>query len=81
MNFLKDIHSVLSKGSNKRVDFDSDAFTDEELTTMTGINKVQFTDLVSRTGNLKLKLCSTRQAVGMLLFKLRTGLSLRYITL
>ena len=38
MNFLKDIHSVLSKGSNKRVNFDSDAFTDEELTTMIDIN-------------------------------------------
>ena len=79
VDFLKDLHSVLSKSkdSNRYLNFDSDTFSSEDFKNLTGINKEQFKDLVSRVGTIRTKLCSANQAVGMLLFKLRTGLSLQ----
>ena len=79
VDFLKDLHSVLSKSkdSNRYLHFDSDIFSSEDFKNFTGIYKEQFKDLVSRVGTILTKLCSANQAFGMLLFKVRTGLSLK----
>lgn len=63
VNFQNDIYSVLSKESNKRLNLDSDTFSVEDLTNITDTNKAQYIYLVFRRGNIKIKLCSVRQAV------------------
>lgn len=80
VGILKDVHHVMSGTDNKRLNFDEESsFTDEDLFNLTGLNKSQFADFVLRADikPTKRSIGSLKQMVGMLLLKLRTGLSLR----
>lgn len=84
VGILKDVHHVMSGTDNKRLNFDEESsFTDEDLFNLTGLNKSQFADLVLRADikPTKRSIGRPKQMIGMLLLKLRTGLSLRYIIL
>ncbi|CAG2205757.1 unnamed protein product [Mytilus edulis] len=72
---------MVSHAKKKRLDFDDpNSLTDEDIVSLTGITKEQFEFLVSSVSKLKKSANrSPRTAIAILLVKLKTGLSHRYL--
>lgn len=58
-----------------KINFDNPTMTDTEYETLTGITKSNFDDVLEKTGLYTTRLRTARQALGVLLVKLRTNLS------
>ena len=68
--------SLLEKSESQRIDFDQPhLLSDNDYYTLTGLTEEQFNDLVSGISFERKRKYSVRQSVGILLTKLRTGVS------
>lgn len=63
------------KSESARVDFDNEFLNDEDYINLTGINKQYFETLCSEIHGMRRKKYSKKNVIGILLTKLRTGLS------
>ena len=73
---LKKCRELLSKSENKRLDFDNSiSLSDDDYFNLTGISKDQFDYICSMINGLRNSKYSVRTTIGVLLTKLRTGLS------
>ena len=69
------LRSLLVKACNSRIDFDDDNLDDEDYVSLTGITRDQFDNLMFQIKSLRKKKYSLRNSIGILLTKLRTGVS------
>ena len=73
---FKKCRELLSKSENKRLDFDNSiSLSDDDYFNLTGISKDQFDYTCSMINGLRNSKYSVRTTIGVLLTKLRTGLS------
>ena len=79
-HLLNELRKYAASSQQNRLSFDDlHGYSDDDLYNMTGLTKHQFEGLVGMVSSLKQsKLRSPRLAIGVLLLKLRTGLSQRY---
>lgn len=76
---LMDMRNVIGKDINKKLDFDSPLMSNNDYVTFTGITRSQFDEVFSVLDLRSSPLRTARQALGILLTKLRTGLSHRLL--
>ncbi|XP_062613816.1 uncharacterized protein LOC134275563 [Saccostrea cucullata] len=74
-DYLSQCRELLLKSESTRVDFDNESLNDEDYMNLTGINKQDFEALCSQIHGLRQKKYSKKTVIGILLTKLRTGLS------
>lgn len=81
VKLLENLRKSASVSTARRLSFDDlEDYTDTDLLYLTALKKHQFEELVEMVTTLKKsKLRSPRLAIGVLLVKLRTGLSQGYI--
>ena len=73
---LKKSRELLSKSENKRLNFDNSiSLSDDDYFNLTGVSIDQFDYIYSMIIGLRNSKYSVRTAIGVLLTKLRTGLS------
>ena len=79
-HLLNELRKYAASSQQKLLSFDDHhGYSDDDLYNMTGMTKHQFEVLVGMVSSLKQsKLRSPRLAIGVLLLKLRTGLSRKY---
>jgi len=66
--------------NNNKINSENVNMSDEQYYNVTGLDREQFNNLISIFKSMKKsKIRTPRQAVGMLLMKLRTGVSDRYM--
>ena len=78
LQLLNKTKELLLESSSRRLTFDNlDIFTNEDLVNLTGITKEQFLDLHSQIENeiRNTQTRSTETTLGILLFKLKSGVS------
>ena len=84
VKIIESVRNVAKTTNSKRLDFDHDkSMTDENYMVLTGLDRAQFDDLLtfvqeSKTRSSKNR--SKRTALGLLLVKLKTGLSNRMLS-
>lgn len=77
VELIEDIRKIALQNINKRIDFDNTlSMKDEDFKNLTGLTKVQFDDLCSFSSSIReTRVRSVRTCIGLLLTKLRTGIS------
>lgn len=84
IKIIESVRNVATSSGSKRLDFDKDKnMTDEDYHTLTGVTRAQFNDLltfIQDSNTRRSKNRSKRTALGLLLVKLKTGLSNRMLS-
>ena len=76
IQILNSAKALIEKSESRRIDFDQPhLLSDNDYYTLTGLTEEQFNDFVSGISFERKRKYSVRQSVGILLTKLRTGLS------